>query len=96
MTTLEEEVDNQAQSSVLAPILRRGMPRVRGVLSVEQREDELKLQAFEAKKMIIGPLMDKGGVRLVTEARREGFYDDEDFECETSADDEPYHGHSSL
>lgn len=81
--------DEEQQSQLLAPVLRRGMPRVRGKLSEEAREDELKLQQLEAKKFTIGPAMDIGGVRLATEERRRGFYDDEEFEGEVSADDGP-------
>ncbi|PNS18410.1 hypothetical protein CAC42_6227 [Sphaceloma murrayae] len=87
--------EDEAQSEVLAPILRRGMPRVRGRLSEDQREDETKLQQLEAKKLILGPAFDKGGATLATVKRRKGLYDDEDFEGETDADDGPDVGQSS-
>lgn len=58
-------------------------------MSDSQKEDEQKLQQFEAKKLILGPTFDRQGATLVTEPRRKGFYDDEDFEGDFSADDGP-------
>ncbi|KAF2152326.1 hypothetical protein K461DRAFT_294002 [Myriangium duriaei CBS 260.36] len=81
--------DASAQASPLAPVLRRGMPRVRGVLSDRQREDEYKLQQLEAKKLALGPLLDRAGARLASDGRRKGLYDDEDFEGSFSEDDGP-------
>ncbi|KAG8627777.1 hypothetical protein KVT40_003650 [Elsinoe batatas] len=81
--------EDERQGNNLAPILRRGMPRVRGTLSQDQKDDEYKLQQLEAKKLMLGPLWDKGGATLVTDKRRRGLYDDEDFEEETEADDGP-------
>lgn len=82
-------MDDAEQASPLAAVLRRGMPRVRGILSDEQREDEYKLSQLEAKKLSLGPMFDRGGVDLASEKRRIGFYDDDDFEGEFSADDGP-------
>ena len=65
------------------------MPRVRGVLSEAQKEDEYKLQRLEAKKLALGPMFERGGATLASEKRREGFYDDEDFEGDFSPDDGP-------
>ncbi|PSK59210.1 hypothetical protein B9Z65_3534 [Elsinoe australis] len=84
--------EEEAQGASLAPILRRGMPRVRGRLSTDQMEDENKLQQLEAKKLILGPIFDKSGSTLATDQRRKGLYDDEDFEAETDADDGPEWG----
>lgn len=81
--------DAAAQASPLAAVLRRGMPRVRGVLSQSQREDEYKLQQLEAKKLSLGPLFDRGGATLATDRRRNGLYDDEEFEGDFSPDDGP-------
>ncbi|KAF4549152.1 Hypothetical protein D9617_23g005670 [Elsinoe fawcettii] len=87
LADVAEEDERQADN--LAPILRRGMPRVRGVLSQEQKDDEYKLQQLEAKKLLLGPVWDKGGASLANNKRRRGFYDDEDFEEEGEADDGP-------
>lgn len=77
------------QESSLAAVYRQGMPRVRGRLSIAQQDDELRLQHLEAKKKAIGPFIDRGGSTLANDHRRRGFYDDEDFEGEVSADDGP-------
>ncbi|GAB7338836.1 hypothetical protein MBLNU457_5528t1 [Dothideomycetes sp. NU457] len=87
MESLAEDAEQQSQP--LAPINRRGMPRVRGVMSEEQRKDELKLQHLEARRLRVGPGMDRTGVRFVTEERRAGLYDDEEFEGAFSPDDGP-------
>jgi len=87
MESLAEDAVQQSQ--LLAPVHRRGMPRVRGRLSVEQRDDELKLQQLEARRLRVGPGMDRTGVRFATEERRAGLYDDEEFEGAYSPDDGP-------
>jgi len=87
MESLAEDAAQQSQ--LLAPVNRRGMPRVRGVLSEEQRGDELKLQQLEARRLRVGPGMDRTGVRFATEERRKGLYDDEEFEGAYSPDDGP-------
>lgn len=50
-------------------------------------EGEELLQQLEHKKRMVGPGLDRSGCTLVTESRRRGFYDDEDFEEEIEPDD---------
>lgn len=85
MESLAEDAAQQSQ--LLAPVDRRGMPRVRGRLSEQNRQDELKLQGLEARRLRVGPGMDRTGVRFATEERRRGLYDDEEFEGAFSPDD---------
>lgn len=81
--------DAARQALPLAPLMRRGMPRVRGGLSDSQRDDELRLQQLEARKAALGPGWDVGGARIATEERRAGLYDDEEFEGSCSERDGP-------
>jgi hypothetical protein len=49
---------------------------------------ERKAKAFAKRKREIGPGVDRGGARLVTEKRRMGFVDDEEGEMEVDEDDD--------
>ena len=42
-------------------------------------ENEKLLQQLEERKRIVGPGLDRGGCTFANDARRRGFYDDEDF-----------------
>lgn len=83
------DVVAEDEAGLLAPIVRSRMPRVRGILSEEQKRDEHLLQQLEAGRHRVGPAMDRGGVRFATPERRKGLYDDEEFEGEFSPDDGP-------
>jgi len=87
MQSLQE--DEGAHSELLAPVIRHRMPRIRGIMSDGQKEDELSLQQLEARRHRIGPGLDRSGVRFATPERRRGLYDDEDFEGSVSPDDGP-------
>jgi len=69
------------ESATPSAIGRKGKPRE---LSIER-----KTKAFLKKKKEIGPGVDRGGSRLVTEKRRAGFVDDEDPE-EVTVEPEDY------
>ena len=59
MASVEE--DDALQADLLAPVVRHRMPRVRGILSEDQREDELSLQQLEARRHRIGPGLERSG-----------------------------------
>jgi hypothetical protein len=59
-------------------VVRRGRPQKK---SKEQVAQDVET-AMVKKKREIGPGVDRGGARLVTEKRRLGFNDDEDFDEE--------------
>lgn len=85
-----DDEDAAQQNTLLAPVMRRDVPRQRGQrLKDNALEDELKLQNLEARKALLGPFIDRGGARLANDERRRGLYDDEEFEGEVSADDGP-------
>lgn len=59
-------------------VVRRGRPPKK---SQEQVAQDVE-RAMVKKKREVGPGVDRGGARLVTEKRRLGFNDDEDFDEE--------------
>jgi hypothetical protein len=48
--------------------------------SKDERKAQQELQQLKERKKVIGPTLEKTGVRLANEKRRMGFLDDENFE----------------
>ncbi|EKG19423.1 Zinc finger C2H2-type protein [Macrophomina phaseolina MS6] len=70
-----EAIKNAVEAAVPAP-RKPGRPKEK---SENQKAQEAQA-GLEQKKRLIGPGLDRGGVRLANEKRRMGFLDDEDFE----------------
>lgn len=60
-------------------------------LTKDEKKAAAELEELEQQKAIIGPSMDRTGVRMANNKRRKGFLDDEDFEDEIESEGEAPH-----
>lgn len=76
-------------TSLVAPA---ALTRPTGYTTKDERKAAAELEELEKRKRVVGPNMDRIGVRLANRKRRVGFLDDEEFEDEVGSEGEHYGG----